>query len=455
MKFLFTFYILVFSGATFLYANNISISGTVVNGESGTPIENADVYFHYKNHIKTKTDSQGKFVLSGTSFSGVYKPRNSFPIISIKNNFVNLQLATGSRAELSVFTITGKQVYSINAEFTGNGQKRIFLPTNIIPAGTYIISISCAKTRYIFRYLNLKNNSYGIFQNVNETYLTSKNHVSKALQNEAFSDILVVKSPNTQTGRMAIDSSIKSDIKVILMSIGANNSTPGIPLFTSKGGYGDVTTYGTPSDPEFSQGGACNYGSTGVLYYAAINVHQVPGDFKGDWQNGKACGRCAKVKVQARDGSVRTTVVRIMDRCADSDCGIDLGGAAAKIIMGNEIGRYTGEWEWVSCENAEGVFDGPASLYIKEGSNEWWSAAQLRNGPGGVSSIRAKKADETEWQTLSPAIEAENFYTIPPVILQSSEPWDFEITWETGSKSSLNITGNKLALEKTSYELVN
>ncbi|MDO5577259.1 MAG: T9SS type A sorting domain-containing protein, partial [Fibrobacter sp.] len=148
MKFLFTFFFLLFSGHSLLYANEISLSGTVVNGESGAPIENASVYLHYKNHIKTRTDSQGKFLLSWTSSSGAYKLQNSPPAISIKNNFVNLQPASGSEARISVFTITGKQLYSTNITFTGTEQKRILLPTNKLSSGTYIISISCAKVQY-------------------------------------------------------------------------------------------------------------------------------------------------------------------------------------------------------------------------------------------------------------------------------------------------------------------
>ena len=52
--------------------------------------------------------------------------------------------------------------------------------------------------------------------------------------------------------------------------------------------------------PEYSEGGACNYGSTGIKYYAAINVNQIPGDLKGQWQGGQICGRCARVRVTTK-----------------------------------------------------------------------------------------------------------------------------------------------------------
>ena len=40
------------------------------------------------------------------------------------------------------------------------------------------------------------------------------------------------------------------------------------------------------------------------------------------------------MRVVTSDGAVRTTAVRIVDKCPDDHCGIDLGGAPAAVIMG-------------------------------------------------------------------------------------------------------------------------
>jgi hypothetical protein len=272
-------------------------------------------------------------------------------------------------------------------------------------------------------------------------------------QTEEFRDILIVSAEGTQTVRQAITSSVQKEIKVKLMPLGVGHVTPGIPVFTDKGGIGDVTTYGSPSDPEFSQGGACNYGSTGVRYYAAINVNQFPGDLEGQWQGGQICGACARVLVRTRDGEIRSAIVRIMDKCPDDNCGIDLGGAPAAEIMKDQPGRYSGEWEWVSCEGAQGVSDGSPSLHVKAGSGKWWSLVQVRNGPGAVLEIRARKATDGEWQSLPWATEAENFFSVPVEILQDSDEWELEVIWRTGESGFLRIAGEKLGVEESSYGL--
>jgi len=437
-----------------LYADKISISGTVEHGESGNPVVNADVYLYFRSHLKTRTDLQGKFELAGELTSSISEPKkDKIPAISINNNSVNLILTSPARVNVSVFNISGKKVYHTDACFNGAGVKKILLPMDKLVIGVYIISVKHSLNRAIFRYIHSENSYQGISEISNKNCSTKKACISSNIHSEEFSDILVVVSDTTQKARIPLVTFKQSDIKIKLMPPGVSNSTPGVPLFADNGTYGDVTTYGSPDNPEYSEGGACNYGSTGILYYAAINVHQIPGDFKGDWENGRACGRCAKVSVRARDGSIRSTIVRITDKCPDDNCGIDLGGAPAKIIMDNQIGRYSGEWEWVSCENAQGVSDGPPSLHIKEGSNEWWSLVQVRNGPGGINQIRVRKVETTEWDTLSIATEAENFYKLPPQLLQDNENWEIETIWDTGSRGSLIIAGNKMAIENASYEL--
>ncbi len=109
------------------------------------------------------------------------------------------------------------------------------------------------------------------------------------------------------------------------------------PTLTEKGGKGSVTTYGSVTAKETSLGGACNYGQTNIQYYAAIHVNVSPGDAKGPWNGGAACGGCVRVKAKTPDGWKRVTV-RITDRCPDANCGVDLGGAPAADIMGKFCG---------------------------------------------------------------------------------------------------------------------
>lgn len=46
---------------------------------------------------------------------------------------------------------------------------------------------------------------------------------------------------------------------------------------------------------------------------------------------------------------LKTTVVRIVDKCPDNHCGIDLGGTAPSAVMADGFGRYADQWRLVAC----------------------------------------------------------------------------------------------------------
>lgn len=213
------------------------------------------------------------------------------------------------------------------------------------------------------------------------------------------------------------------------------------PEVIRSGGYGAVTTYGNVTDPEFSSGGACNYGPTRILNYAAVHVNIEPGDDEGIWDGGRHCGDCLRVQVGS-DTGWRSIVVRIVDKCPDTYCGVDLGGNPAKELMGSQPGRYNGKWEWVDCEGAPGVSDGEPALYVKEGSNAWWSIVQVRNGPSAVVSM-SWEGGEFSW-----ASEAENFYKVPEEVLKLNEEIRIFIKYRNGEADTLTVTGTDLGMER-------
>ena len=195
-------------------------------------------------------------------------------------------------------------------------------------------------------------------------------------------------------------------------------TTPTIPLVSDTGGIGDVTTYGGVQNANPSSGGACNYGITGIANYAAIQVSQLPGDLMGQWNGGRLCGQCARIRAWTSTGW-HTTVARIVDKCPDDHCGIDLGGAPATDIMEAMAGRYSGDWSFVPCEGLAGVSDGPRSLWVKEGASAFWSLVQVRDPPSAVDSLRMRLAGGA-WTSLAWATEAENFFKIPVALLQDT-----------------------------------
>ena len=216
------------------------------------------------------------------------------------------------------------------------------------------------------------------------------------------------------------------------------------PELTENGGKGSVTTYGSIMAKETSLGGACNYGQTNIQYYAAIHANVSPGDEKGPWNGGAACGGCVRVKAKTPDGWKRVTV-RITDRCPDADCGVDLGGAPASDIMGIQVGRYYGEWEFVSCEGVEGVWGDSTSIWVKEGASEFWSIIHVRNPKDMVKSITIYGVDTRDFYELEMVVGTENFWTVPPEILQTDNRYRIVVKYRSGTDDEWKIKGSELA----------
>lgn len=224
------------------------------------------------------------------------------------------------------------------------------------------------------------------------------------------------------------------------------------PELTENGGKGSVTTYGSITAKETSLGGACNYGQTNIQYYAAIHVNVSPGDDLGPWNGGAACGGCVRVKSKTPDGWKHVTV-RITDRCPDANCGVDLGGAPAADIMGNQVGRYYGEWEFVSCEGVDGVWGDSTSLWVKEGTSEFWSIIQVRNPKDMVKSIAIYGVDTHDFYELEMVVGTENFWTVPQAVLKTDNRYRVVVKYRTGTDDEWKIKGSDLAVPEANLYL--
>jgi expansin (peptidoglycan-binding protein) len=221
------------------------------------------------------------------------------------------------------------------------------------------------------------------------------------------------------------------------------------PVVSTESALGNVTEYTTSP----SNGGACLYGNTNVSFFAAMSVNVEPGDGKGHWQEGRICGQCAKVTALTSQGP-KQVVVRIMDKCPDVNCGIDLGGNAPKSVMLDGFGRYEGAWELISCVGHDEVFDGPTSLFVKDGSNAFWAAVQVRNPPMSVTAInyqnQTNAKDHGTFEYASPQIE--NYYFVPTEVLQANANFDIMVTYRDGSTASIALSSAELAKAESSYE---
>jgi hypothetical protein len=228
-----------------------------------------------------------------------------------------------------------------------------------------------------------------------------------------------------------------------------NAATPSYPTVDATSGNGNVTMYTT----EPSSGGACNYGTTKIAYFAAINVNMQPGDDRGQWQAGRACGQCVEVTTRTSQGS-RSVVVRIMDRCADVYCGVDLGGDAPAVVMPDGFGRYDGSWRFVSCAGHPETSDGPPSLYVVANSNPWWSRIQIRNPPWAVESIAWHDPASGASGSIPYANDPENTFAVPSEVLGSTaSALVVTVQYRDGTTATAELSPSELAAGGASYPL--
>lgn len=227
-----------------------------------------------------------------------------------------------------------------------------------------------------------------------------------------------------------------------------NAVTPSYPTLGPDSGQGNITMYTT----EASNGGACNYGATKVMYFVAVNVNVAPGDGQGQWQGGRNCGQCVEVTALTTQGP-QSVVVRIMDKCPDGYCGMDLGGAAAGAVMRDGFGRYDGSWRFVSCAGHPEVSDGPTTLSVGPGVNAYWSRVQVRNPPGAVTSITWRDSQGTSG-AFPYASDPENTFEVPQSVLQSTAT-TITITarFSDGGSQTVDVAPAQLATENGLYTM--
>lgn len=158
------------------------------------------------------------------------------------------------------------------------------------------------------------------------------------------------------------------------------------------------TTTGAPNgpacDPEVHQGKATYYaadGSGNCSFDAAPGDPLVAAMNTPDYAASAVCGAC--VAIDGPDGSI---TVRIVDRCPECPQGnIDLAEGAFPMIAKKELGIVPISWRYVSCP-----VDGDLVYHFKEGSNQWWTAVQVRNHRNAIAKFEYRAADDT-WKSVA------------------------------------------------------
>ena len=140
------------------------------------------------------------------------------------------------------------------------------------------------------------------------------------------------------------------------------------------------------------QGIATYYDATGAgaclfepspqdLMVAAMNAEE--------YDNAAVCG--AYVHVTGQQGAV---TVRIVDLCPECQAGhLDLSREAFAQIAELPQGRVPITWQLVSP-----ALNGPIAYHFKDGSNQWWTAVQIRNHRNPIAKLEYLNGDQ--WVTV-------------------------------------------------------
>jgi hypothetical protein len=150
----------------------------------------------------------------------------------------------------------------------------------------------------------------------------------------------------------------------------------------------------------------------------------------------------------------KSVVVRIMDKCPDGSCGIDLGGSAPAVVMGTQIGRYQGAWRAVSCAGHPEVSNGVPSIHVKDGTNEGWSVIQVRNPVMAVAGIDYKNSNNSSQSgTLAASSGIENYFQVPVDVLQAGANFNLTVRYVDGTTATVTLSSNQLWQPEATYPL--
>ncbi len=105
-----------------------------------------------------------------------------------------------------------------------------------------------------------------------------------------------------------------------------------------------------------------------------------------DYDASYACGSCVRI-----EGPDSTIDIRIVDQCPECPQGdIDLSPLAFSRIADTLRGRVPISWQLIPCPVI-----GPIVYHFKDGSNQWWTAVQIRNHRYPILSVEYRNSSGT------------------------------------------------------------
>jgi len=149
-----------------------------------------------------------------------------------------------------------------------------------------------------------------------------------------------------------------------------------LPLITSAPAATNPVHQGVATYYDATGAGACSFDATpDDLLVTAMNAEE--------YANAAYCGAYLLVT-----GPLGSVTVRVVDLCPECRAGhLDLSAEAFALIANPVDGRVAITWQLVSPEVA-----GAIAYHFKEGSNQWWTAVQVRNHRNPIARLEHQTA---------------------------------------------------------------
>jgi expansin (peptidoglycan-binding protein) len=150
-----------------------------------------------------------------------------------------------------------------------------------------------------------------------------------------------------------------------------------LPLIMGSAGNSNPINQGIATYYNATGAGACLFDpSPQDLMVTALNAEE--------YDNAAFCG--AYVHVTGPEGEV---TVRIVDLCPECKAGhLDLSQEAFALIADLPLGIVPITWQIISPELV-----GPIAYHFKDGSNQWWTAVQIRNHRNPIAKLEYRRTD--------------------------------------------------------------
>jgi expansin (peptidoglycan-binding protein) len=154
--------------------------------------------------------------------------------------------------------------------------------------------------------------------------------------------------------------------------------------------------------------GACSFdASPNDLMVAAMNADE--------YDNAAVCGEYLKVT-----GPKGTITIRIVDLCPECKTGhLDLSQEAFASIADLPQGVVSITWQLISPD-----LNGPIAYHFKDGSNQWWTAVQIRNHRNPIAKFEYRDANG-QWVAV-PRVSYNYFVQTNPGM--GTGPYTFRVT---------------------------